>query len=411
MAVGVRQPVSGSRRAGRTLLVAIALVSASCGPTRPAAVQRVVHPPTASARTVRPVGSRVMPAPPLHGFAVGAGVSPINLLPGQGEQPTGPALVHLLQRDGIRILRLVAETPDPQPALYRALHDGGWRQVFGELEAAHIEAILLVGGEAGVDGVRSPGSWPPEPPFPGFPGPGQAVEPTRQWIANQGAILADVERQCHGFPASLVGIEVANEPLVDAATIPMLRRDIAAVHREAPGIPLTIGGWRAPARTPGERWDFNDPVDTGLVAPLVDFVSAHLYLNDLPVLPGGGGDLSGTTPGVYVPAARAFLAHVVALSEGKPVFVGEFGGLDGRPETVPGQPSGGSPAHQAAVIEASVQAMAAEASSGVTGGTAWLLEESAGPGYTCTPWDLICFGQAPLPALQALSSDAKRLDR
>ena len=338
-------------------------------------------------------------------------MSPVNLLPGQSEQPTGPALVGLLERDGIRIVRLVAETPDPQPALYRAMHDGGWRQVFGELAAAHIDAVLLVGGEAGVNGAKSPGSWPPEPPFPTFPRPGQAVEPTSRWIANQGAILADIERQCHGLPGSLVGIEVANEPLVDAATLPMLRRDIAAVHVEAPGIPLTIGGWRAPARTPRERWDFNDPVDTSLVAPMVDFVSAHMYLNALPVLPDGEGDLSGTTPGIFVPAARTFLAQVIARSEGKPVFVGEFGGLDGRPETVPGQPAGGSPQHQAAVIEASVQAMAAEASHGVTGGTVWLLEESAGSGYTCTPWDLICFGQAPLPALQALSADARRLDR
>lgn len=346
----------------------------------------------------------------MRGFAVGGGVSPINFLPGQTDQPTGPALVSLLQREGIRIVRLVAETPAPQPHLYGELHDGGWRKVFSELATAHIGAVLLVGGEAGVDGVRAAGSWPPEPPSPGFPAPGQAVEPTSQWIANQGAVLADIEAQCGGVPAALVGVEVANEPLLDAATLPMLRRDVAAVHAEVPGVPVTIAGWRTAADRPGERWNFNDPADTSLVAPFVDYVCVHLYVDSLPLGPAGGGNgtRAAADPATYVPAARRFLAHVIAGAGGKPVFVGEFGSLDGRPETIPFQPSGGSPAHQVAAVEATLEAMVADRAQGVTGGTVWLLEENAGPGYTCTPFELVCFGKAPMPALATLSAAARR---
>lgn len=343
----------------------------------------------------------------MGGFAIGGDISPINLLPGQLGSPTGTALVDQMGADGIRIIRLVAESPAAEPVLFAELHHGGWGTVFRELDAAHINAILLVGGESDTQGTRAAGDWPPEPPTPGFPRPGQVVESTAQWIANQGSILADIKAQCGGYPASLVGIEAANEPMVVPATVPLLRRDIAAIHAEAPGIPVTLGGWRVPARHSGERWDFNNAVDTPTVAPLVDFVSTHMYLNNLPVLPNGYGDITGTDPAVYAAAASAFLAQVIAGANGKPVFVGEFGGLDGRTDAAAGTPPGGSLAHQAAVIQATITAIEADRSLGVTGGSVWLLEQNAGSGFTCTAWALLCFGQAPTPALAVLSAGAR----
>lgn len=342
----------------------------------------------------------------MSGFSIGAGISPINLLPGLQDQPTGPALVSLIKSEGIRIVRLVAETPNPQPVVYQEMHASGWRDIFSELSAAHIDAVLLIGGDAGVNGVDS-GTWPPEP-VSLAPTPSQSVESTSQWIANQGAILADIKAQCGGVPRSLVGIEAANEPLVTQQTIPMLRQDIEALHREVPGLPVTLAGWRTPAIQAGEQWNYNDPADTYLVAPLVDYVTTHMYLDGLPTLPTSKADRYSSDASEYVDTAESFLNQVIAMSERKPVFVGEFGGIDGKPPSSPTDPRGGTPGHQAAIIEASSEAMFADRSRGVTGGTIWLLEQNEGKGYPCSSFDLVCFGEPPMTlGLQALAAAAK----
>jgi hypothetical protein len=271
--------------------------------------------------------------------------------------------------------------------------------------------VLLIGGESGPSGVFSPGSWPPEPPTPSFPAPGDAVEPTSRWIANEAAIVADIRRQCGGLPPSLVGLEVANEPPVTPTTLPMLARALAAARREVPGVPVTIGGWRTPARHhPGERWAYNDPAVTAEIARLVDFVSVHLYPDNIAALPGGT-TRTATSAAAYLPVAESFLQTVIADARRKPVMVGEFGGVDGRPETVPFQPAGGSMAHQAAVVEAVTEAMVHEARRGVTGGTVWLFEQSAGAHFVCTPDVLVCFGRPPTPAVRTLAAAAAHDDR
>ena len=87
-------------------------------------------------------------------------------------------------------------------------------------------------------------------------------------------------------------------------------------------------------------------------------------------------------------------------------MVGEFGGLGGYHVNEPSNLSDGSISHQSVVIQAVIQAMKQQAAHGVTGGTVWLLEQNEGKGYPCTPWDFICFGMSPTPALNVLAAAA-----
>lgn len=134
----------------------------------------------------------------MSGFKIGADISPIDFLTGQPDSPSGRDLVSLLVADPIRLVRLEAYAGTPFPALAERLHEGGWRTVFSELERAGIGAVLLIGGEAGPDGYFRWGNWPAEPPTPGFPRPGQVVESTARWVANEAAILADIKAKCGG---------------------------------------------------------------------------------------------------------------------------------------------------------------------------------------------------------------------
>jgi hypothetical protein len=338
----------------------------------------------------------------MSGFGIGFDVSPANLVPGLSDQPTGPALVGLLRSEGVHVVRLIAD--DAQRDINKEMGTAGWKEVFGELAAAHIDAILLTGGVLGPEGQFS-GYWLPEPLSPNFPQPGQPIESTQQFIANQDVMLNDIKQQCGGFPANLVGIEAVNEPLVNSTTIPMLQADVAAIHAEAPGIPVTIAGWRTAAIHPGERWNYNDPADTSLVAPLADYVTAHMYLDDIA---GSAAELNSTDPSTLEPIATNFLNTVIAGAQGKPIFIGEFGGDDGT-SPLNGR-TGGSPQHQAAVIDASLQAMYADRTSGVTGGSIWVLEpsEGTGPNSSCSPFTLICSGQPQMtPALDAIAQEAR----
>lgn len=403
-----RQPMTAHGRSGRALLwvtriLALALaggVLAACGNGPGASHSPATSTSTTAVRATTSTTAASSARPPMGGFGIGVDVSPANLVPGLSDQPTGPALVSLLQNEGVHIVRLVAD--DAQRDIHQEMDSGGWKEVFDELSAAHIDAILLTGGVLGPNGQFS-GYWPPEPLTPTFPAPGQAVESTQQFIANQNATLTAIKQQCGGLPSSLVAIEAVNEPLVTSATLPMLQADIAALHGEAPGLPITIAGWRTPAIHAGERWNFNDPADTALVAPLVDYVTAHMYLDNLPAPPGTRDERAVTDPSTLVPTAAGFLDTVISGAQGKPIFVGEFGGTDGT-SPLHGRP-GGSPQHQAAVIEASAQAMYSERSRGVTGGSVWVLEpaEGTGPNSSCSPTTLICFGQPQMtPALEAI---------
>lgn len=337
----------------------------------------------------------------MAGFGLGVDVAPINLLPGQSLQPTGPALIDLLVRDHLTQVRLLDSPPAPDIAQAQALAAGGWKTVFGELQHAGIRAVLLLSGAYRADGAPAGGTWAPEGP-PGASASPVGSMPTATWIADEKAVLTQIRSQNGGsFPPALAGIEVANEPTVDPSTIPDLAQAIAAAHAEAPGIPVTIGGWRAP-KTKGQGFLYNDPSTAPAVVPLVDFVSAHLY-PDNAVPSRQHPDRSSTDPSAFAAYARSFLQALVADAKGKPVFVGEFGGRSGLGGG-PAASQGGSPAHQQAVVQAVADVLVSEADHGLTGGTAWWLEPALGTHTTCDSFALICLdANGAQPALRTLA--------
>lgn len=348
---------------------------------------------------------------PLSGYALGADIAPSDLLPGWRDQPTGRRLVELLARDHLRFVRLLDSPPTPQPWLATRLAGGGWKTVFDELAAARIRAVLLLTGAYTPRGQPTGKVWAPEGPVldgQAIPAPPAREMSTAAWDANEAAIIGQIRSQSRGhLPRALAGVEIANEPTVDAATLPMLARALRAMRRQVRGVPVTIGGWRAPDPATG-RIRYNQPGVTSEVAPLVDFVSVHLYPDNEVRLPGGQPERNSTRSSTYLPYATSYLATVLSKARHKPVVVGEFGGRSGLAYT-PSEGPAGSPAHQAAVIRAVTEAMAHFADRGLTGGTVWLLEPHEGTGQRCDTFALICYQpHVVLPALRMLVGAPKQ---
>ncbi|MDA8064475.1 MAG: hypothetical protein M0031_03055 [Thermaerobacter sp.] len=333
----------------------------------------------------------------LSGYHVGVNVGVMSLLPGSARSPSGVALVQLLRRQGIPLVRLMppgeARPGQSQAGAFRSLADGGLKAVFAELGSAHIHAILTLDGYHYPDGRPNHSAW-------GWRrGQGSYIRSAAAFTADEDATLAEIRRQEGGrLPPQVVAIDVVNEPLVDPVNLRRLAQVVAAL-RGASGLPVTIGGWHQAASTPGGALRFSRPQATAQVAPMEDFVSVHLY-------PDGLTRLSKETahPGPYLPAVRAYLRTVLAQARGKLVFVEEFGGLNGLAPARAGGPTLGSAAHQRAVIDAVLQEMWALRSRGVIGGTAWVLVPVR-PGVACDPWSLICYSPSvTLPALADLGA-------
>ncbi len=329
----------------------------------------------------------------LHGFHLGVVVQPGLLLPGLALKPTGESLVRLLAADHLRTVRLLASGEPPR--VLAALHQGGWHTVFVELKAAHVQAILLLDGQRRPDGrfVR------------GVVSSHGLIRRPSVYIADEEAMLADIRRQEGGhLPVSLAAVDVGNEPLVDSANLPALTALVRAIRADLHGRPVTIGGWHTPGGYHGQGV-FNQPQVTSRVAPLEDFVSVHLYPDGLLTT----ANTTSTRPATYLPYARRYLETVLAESGNKPVFVEEFGGQNGL-APASNRRLVGSPAHQQAVVEAVLQAMAALRSRGILGGTAWVVEpyQYGNHAVLCDRWSLICFEPARvLPALGSLAAYAR----
>lgn len=63
--------------------------------------------------------------------------------------------------------------------------------------------------------------------------------PTTTWSANEVGVLAQVRAQFGGsMPSALAGVEAANEPTIDATTVPMLtgpsQESVAHTSRRCP---------------------------------------------------------------------------------------------------------------------------------------------------------------------------------
>lgn len=286
----------------------------------------------------------------------GGVVVPVSdLLDGQPTQPTGSALVSLMQQKGVTIVRLL-----PDDALTADL-----KTAFDRLNAAGISVIFQLG--------MGTSTFPSASAF----------------IAQDEATLQAVASAYDGsYPANLVAIDVINEPLVDSSTLPELQQLTGAIRSYA-GLPVTIGGWQEPAPGGGPEV-YNQPDVVPELAPLVDYLSVHLYPE------GRVRDRTSTDPATYFAAAQQYLQQIIAAAPGKAVFVEEYGAINGVGSSK--RPGQGSGPHQQAVIDATLQAMqtvraGAAGLGGVVGGSVWQMEGQAGK-TGCNAYSLICSAPA-----------------
>lgn len=206
-----------------------------------------------------------------------------------------------------------------------------WNNVFNEAEHYHINIILLL-----IDG-----------------GNHTALEHAHTLLGQYG--LARY--------TSLWMIDLYNEPDVDDPQLMAELHDEAVyVHRVAPTVRITIGGWKHHLYRQPAKFRFQDPVDIPKLISLVDVVSVHLYQFER-------GVQLGYTPRQWV---QRYLNATRKQARGKPILLEEFGAGNGvAPTTEP--TSTGSLQWQALVYKDVLEEVKAEHSQGVIGAVAWII--------------------------------------
>jgi len=304
-------------------------------------------------------------------YGIGVDLDPTELVVGRGDQPTGVALADLMAHDGVQLVRLIWGDQTS-----KALARGGWKTVFSRLAAVHINAILTLH-------MQVPGA---------YEGPGvkdDVITDLKDVVGTEKGVLSQVKRQWGGsYPANLVALDVFNEPELTDSTVGTLRRLAETISSYSGRIPVTIGGWRdGHARAQG---DFNSPSLAGLASTIGDFVSLHIYPDNM------GSSLSTTSVSEIEPYATSFLATAVAKIDRAghariPIVITETGGQNGQ---APGggfhKYVSGSPAHQAATLQAMVDAATQFEPEGVRGVLDWMMLPP--PGEQCDGTALVCFG-------------------
>jgi hypothetical protein len=305
----------------------------------------------------------------VHG--IGVDLDPTDLLEGRGNQPTGTALADLMAQNGVQLVRLIWGDQNS-----KALAHGGWKTVFSRLAAEHINAILTLH-------MQVPGA---------YEGPGvknDVITNLNDVVGTEEGVLSRIKGQWGGFyPANLVGLDVFNEPELTDSTVKTLRRLAATIGAYSRGIPVTIGGWRnGRGRAQG---DFNSPSLAGLASTIGSFVSLHIYPDNM------GSSLSTTNVTQIEPFATSFLTTAIAKiheagHSGIPILITETGGQNGQ---APGggyhKYVSGSPQHQAATLQAVVDAARQFEPKGVRGVLDWMMLPP--PGEQCGGTALVCFG-------------------
>jgi hypothetical protein len=318
-------------------------------------------------------------------YGVGVDLDPTELLEGHGNQPTGTALAALMSHNGVQLVRLIWGDQNSRP-----LARGGWKTVFSRLAAEHINAILTLH-------MQVPGA---------YQGRGvndDVITNLKDVVGTEEGVLSQIKRQWGGsYPANLVGLDVFNEPELTDSTVNTLRRLAATISSYSGRIPVTIGGWRnGRARAQG---DFNSPSLAGLASTIGNFVSLHIYPDNM------GSSLSTTNVSEIEPYATSYLATAIAKirragHSGIPILITETGGQNGQ---APGggfhKYVSGSPEHQAATLRAVVDAARLFEPEGVRGVLDWMMLPP--PGEQCGGTALVCFGGTyTSPALSILPAN------
>lgn len=194
-------------------------------------------------------------------------------------------------------------------------------------------------------------------------------------------------------------VDMNNEPDVsDSHVLAALQKEAAYVRLVAPGVPITIGGWKSLLPGHPGAFDWQNPADIPKFITLVDIVSPHLYQFE-------EGAQLGFSPRQWT---QQFLNAVQQRAQRKPVLLEEFGASNGLAPTTEPTPTG-SPQWQASVYQGVLQEVAVEHSQGVLGAVAWIIAPRPAFPDTyegdMTGWALVLnHGQRLLPAAKAFSA-------
>ena len=190
-------------------------------------------------------------------------------------------------------------------------------------------------------------------------------------------------------------IDIANEPTVNSPTIlSELKAAASYAHQVAPGIPVTIGGWKFQPPTGQLIWQ--RPSDLSYIIGIVNVVSPHLYGYTQALK-------SGKSPQLWT---RSFLSQVRHYAQGKPIFLEEWGASNGvAPASGAGEVQG-TLETQATIYQGVLGEVDAERHLGLLGSTSWIFSPRYPfPGVTGsgnTGWAIVLDnGSKVLPAANA----------
>ena len=241
---------------------------------------------------------------------------------------SGGNLFDLAAQLGINTLRITDIQWETSGKEYS---QASWRYVFDEAEHHHMHVILLL-----EDG-----------------GDYSAIQQARTLLDRYGLAHA----------SALWLVDLYNEPnLSDPQLMAALNEEAAYVHRVAPAVPITIGGWKSQVPGHPKMFNWQDPSDIPRFISLVDVVSPHLYEFE-------EAAQRGFTPRQWT---HGFLSAVHQEASHKPILLEEFGAGNGLAPTYESSATG-SPKWQAYVYGCVLQEVAAEYNQEVIGAVAWII--------------------------------------
>jgi hypothetical protein len=193
--------------------------------------------------------------------------------------------------------------------------------------------------------------------------------------------------------AALWMADLRNEPTInDPTVLSALKAQAAYTHRVAPGIPVTIGGWKV--ATSGGHYIWQRPSDLSLIVGIVDVVSPHLFGFTQHLL-------NGVTP---EQRTRTYLDNIRQHANGKPLFLEEWGASNGLARALGAAEVQGTQKTQATIYRGVLQGVDAERSDGVLGSTSWIFSPRYPRirGGDQTGWSIVLHnGAQELPAATA----------
>ncbi|HEV2339187.1 MAG TPA: cellulase family glycosylhydrolase [Patescibacteria group bacterium] len=253
-------------------------------------------------------------------------------------------LIDIAHHLGINMFRVTNETrsfPNDSSGLYTK---DEWNMVLDKMKKYNIKAIVLVEYNGNDNSLYLPTLT------------AKYVQFVKDYVINSGL----------GNNKNVYAIDLANEPILNANNIDIIRQAAKSIKSAFPKLFVTVGGWRTDTLTKdsngNELYTWNDPSYGKLLGSFLDFYSVHIYDYDKQML--------GIYPNPYQHTLNA-INTIRSFSGNKPILIGEFG--EGNGEAFTDQNTLGTPSLQANVYAGVFQAVSDLHSDNILGALAYQL--------------------------------------